>query len=79
MNSYQVKTLLADGIHVAGYGQLCASTSYESNVPFVLRFMVRFFKAHQYETNRFSYREIRQPELVCSVLPISDVTNANSE
>lgn len=37
----QVKTLLADGIHVAGYGQLCSSTSYESNVPFVLRFMVR--------------------------------------
>lgn len=37
----QVKTLLADGIHVAGYGNLCASTSYESNVPFVLRFMVR--------------------------------------
>ncbi|CAM9288465.1 unnamed protein product [Ectocarpus sp. 8 AP-2014] len=36
----KVKTLLADGIHVDGYGQLCASTSYESNVPFVLRFMV---------------------------------------
>lgn len=39
--SSQTKTLLADGIHVDGYGQLCASTSYESNVPFVLRFMVR--------------------------------------
>lgn len=39
--SSQVKTLLADGIHVDSYGQLCASTSYESNVPFVLRFMVR--------------------------------------
>ncbi|CAN0571765.1 unnamed protein product, partial [Ectocarpus sp. 12 AP-2014] len=37
----KVKTLLTDGIHVDGYGQLCASTSYESNVPFVLRFMVR--------------------------------------
>ncbi|CAN0507676.1 unnamed protein product, partial [Ectocarpus sp. 12 AP-2014] len=36
----KVKTLLTDGIHVDGYGQLCASTSYESNVPFVLRFMV---------------------------------------
>lgn len=33
--------MLADGIHVDGYGQLTASTSYESNVPFVLRFMVR--------------------------------------
>lgn len=40
-DSCQVKTLLADGVHVAGFGQLCASTSYESNVPFVLRFMVR--------------------------------------
>lgn len=37
----QVKTLLADGIHVDGHGQLHAKTSYESNVPFVLRFMVR--------------------------------------
>lgn len=33
--------MLSDGIHVDGYGQLTASTSYESNVPFVLRFMVR--------------------------------------
>ena len=33
--------MLGDGIHVDGYGQLTASTSYESNVPFVLRFMVR--------------------------------------
>lgn len=37
----QVKTMLGDGIHVDGFGQLCGSTSYESNVPFVLRFMVR--------------------------------------
>eukprot|EP00904_Undaria_pinnatifida_P011202 jgi/Undpi1/7211/HiC_scaffold_22.g09684.m1 len=36
----RVKTMLGDGIHVDGYGQLTASTSYESNVPFVLRFMV---------------------------------------
>lgn len=33
--------MLADGIHVDGYGQMSAKTSYESNVPFVLRFMVR--------------------------------------
>lgn len=37
----QVKTMLGEGIHVDGYGQLGVSTSYESNVPFLLRFMVR--------------------------------------
>lgn len=36
----QVKTMLGDGIHVDGYGKVCVAASYESNVPFVLRFMV---------------------------------------
>lgn len=38
--------MLADGIHVEGYGKLTASASYESNVPFVLRFMVRTVRNH---------------------------------
>ncbi|CAM9235239.1 unnamed protein product, partial [Sphacelaria rigidula] len=36
----KVKTMLADGVHVDGFGRLTANPSYESNVPFVLRFMV---------------------------------------
>lgn len=42
---------MADGIHVAGYGQLCASTSYESNVPFVLRFMVGYLSRGEVGTS----------------------------
>ncbi|CAM9213746.1 unnamed protein product [Choristocarpus tenellus] len=36
----KIKTLLADGLIVQGYGHFSAATSFESNVPFVLRFMV---------------------------------------
>lgn len=37
----QVKTILGDGLDVEGYGRLVADSSFESNVPFILRFMVR--------------------------------------
>ncbi|KAG5179249.1 hypothetical protein JKP88DRAFT_270411 [Tribonema minus] len=36
----KVKTLLTDGVHATGFGTIRCTTTFESNVPFVLRFMV---------------------------------------
>jgi DNA polymerase delta subunit 1 len=36
----KAKNILTDGLHVQGFGPFSISSTYESNVPFVLRFMV---------------------------------------